>query len=276
MRTHLSDPHFLQIRERRLAYRIAGRTDGLPVVLVHALAGQSETWDKTAGALVELGFFVIAPDLRGHGRSDWPKSYALAGFERDLVALLDALHLGRVDLIGHSLGAHLALRIAACAPDRVGRVVIESTPVPPRDEADAANMRAQGKVPRWSRALRTLGTGRMLRLALLRRFDFRAVAPVLRELRSPMSPWWRGVDAIQAPCLLLASKNDGAITERIGLLSSCLANSRTVFLGTGHRLHAEHLDAFLGAVSPFLAAGLPPLATCDQPREPAIASVAGD
>jgi hypothetical protein len=88
MRAHRSDHHFATIQGRRLAYRIAGRADGSPIVLIHALASRSESWDATAGALAELGFRVIAPDLRGHGRSDWANSYALIEFENDLVGLL--------------------------------------------------------------------------------------------------------------------------------------------------------------------------------------------
>jgi len=268
MGTHLSNHHFARIQGRRLAYRIAGRTDGSPVVLIHALASQSGSWDKTAGALAELGFLVVAPDLCGHGQSDWVNSYALADFECDLVALLDELHLDRVDLIGHSLGGHLALRIAAGAPRRVRRLVIEATPVPPRDEVDAANLMARRK-GEWYRAFLTAGAWRILRLALLRQFDLRSAGPVIRELRSPMPSWWRGVDAIQSPCLLLASKDNGAISERIGLLSDSLANSRTVFLGDGHHLHTKHLDAFLAEVLPFLAADPPLLAASGRRQQPA-------
>jgi pimeloyl-ACP methyl ester carboxylesterase len=84
-----------------------------------------------------------------------------------------------------------------------------------------------------------------------------------------MPSWWRRVEAVQTPSLLLASKNDGAITERAGLLSGALANSRTVSIGDGHHLHTQHLDAFLAEVLPFLAAGLPSLTESNRRREPA-------
>jgi len=258
MRNHLSAHHFANIDGRRLAYRMAGRADGSPVVLIHAMASQSKSWDKTAGALARLGFRVIAPDLCGQGRSGWADFYSLDRFEKDLIALLNELKLDRTDIVGHSQGGHLALRIAANFPHRVGRCVIEATPVPPRDDEDAANLRAQTAGPWWRRSLRTLGAGRILRLALLRQFDFRAAGPILGELRSPMPSWWHAVGAIRSPILLLASKNDGTITERTGLLSSRIAGSQSVALGAGHHLHTKHLEAYMAAITPLLLAGLSP------------------
>ena len=67
-----------------------------------------------------------------------------------------------------------------------------------------------------------------------------------------MQPWWLGLDLIQSPILLLASKNDGTITERIGLLSSRIEGSETVVLGEGHHLHTNYLDDYMAAVSAFL------------------------
>ena len=247
-----SPQYYAIINKRRIAYRMAGPADGSPIVLIHALASRAETWNRTAGALADLGFRVVVPDLRGHGRSDWARSYALVEFEQDLLELLDALHLDRVDFIGHSLGGYLALRIAATAPHRVRRCVIEATPVPPRDEADAAAVRARTAGPWWRRSLRTLGAGRILRLALLRQFDFRAARPLLRALRSPMQPWWHDLERIQSPVLLLAGNSDGTITERMGLLSSRIVGSETVVVGEGHHLHTRHFEAYMAAVAPFL------------------------
>ena len=257
MQTHLSARRFAGIQGRRIAYRVAGRADGSPIVLIHALASRSDSWDRTAGALAESGFRVIAPDLRGHGGSAWAASYAMADFVDDLIAMLDAMHLDRVDLIGHSLGGHLALCIAACAPHRVRRLVIEATPVPPRDDVDAANLRAQDSAPSWRRALRTLGMGRMLWRVLRGQFDIRASGPVIRALRSPMPQWWRDLASIGSPSLLLVGRNGGGISGRIGLLLAGLPGSRAIFLGDGHHLHAEHFDAFMAEVSPFLAADVP-------------------
>lgn len=249
----LSMYRFLRLRGHRLAYRAYGDPGGEPVVLLHAFASQSGTWTHTAEALAQQGFRVIAPDLRGHGRSDWTSTYALADFEDDLGALLDALGLGAINLIGHSLGGHLALKLATRQPERVRRLVIEAAPVPPRDIADAAALTAAQAGPAaWQRSLRLLGLGRLLRLMLLRQFDLRAARTVLPELRAPMPVWWARLATLRAPCLLLASHDDGLVSSRLPLLAAQIPHAVTRQLGSGHRLHGEHTAAFLAEVIPFV------------------------
>ncbi|WP_445144858.1 alpha/beta fold hydrolase [Dyella sp. Tek66A03] len=257
MDAHLSPHREHFIRGRRLAYRTAGDEDGEPVVLIHAFASQSTSWAEVAGALARRGFRVIAPDLRGHGRSAWADSYALEDFEQDLIDLLDALQLQRTSLVGHSLGGHLALRLAMRLPERIDRLVIEAAPVPPRDAADALLLKAMQAQPSWWRSAQKLGAARVARLWLLRAFDFRSARTVLPALRSPMPHWWQGLDRVDTPCLLLASHNDGAVTQRIGLLSARLVHACTHYLGNGHRLHTEHAEAFLDVVLPFLTSRAP-------------------
>lgn len=240
-----------------LAYRIAGDEADEPVVLIHAFASESRSWAMVASTLASRGFRVIAPDLRGHGRSAWTETYALEDFEQDLIALLDTLKLDRVSLVGHSLGGHLALRLAVRMPTRVDRLVIEAAPVPPSDAADAAALMAMQAKPSWWRSVRQLGAGNLLRLWLFRKFDFRSARTVLPALRSPMPHWWQQLGAIQAPCLLLASHDDGAVSQRIGLLSAHIAHASTHYLGSGHRLHTDHVEAFLDVVVPFLTSRAP-------------------
>ena len=98
-----------------IAYRTAGA--GRPVLMLHGfLADAERNWiaPGIAGAVVDAGFKVIAPDLRGHGRSaapvdpaSWPKD-VLAD---DQFALIAHLGLTGYDLVGYSLGARTAARM---------------------------------------------------------------------------------------------------------------------------------------------------------------------
>lgn len=252
MESRLSPYQFLEVRGHRIAYRTCGREDGAPVMLIHAFASQSESWKDTAPALARAGFRVIAPDLRGHGRSARTRTYALMDFEQDLIALLDALQLAQVSLIGHSLGGHLALKLATHQPERIRRVVVEAAPVPPQDAADAAAIASALPGPAWRRSLQLVGLGRLMRLVFLRRFDPRAARSVLPELRAPMPDWWSRLATLQTPCLLLAGHGDGLVTKRLPLLASRLPRATAQSLGVGHRLHSEHTEAFLAEVLPFL------------------------
>jgi pimeloyl-ACP methyl ester carboxylesterase len=251
--TCFSAYQYLAVGSHRLAYRTAGDASGAPVMLIHAFASQCSSWEAIAKTLASEGFRVIAPDLRGHGRSARTATYALSEFEQDLIALLDALDLHDVSLVGHSLGGHLVLRLAARQPRRVRKLVLEATPVPPRDAAEAADMAATRPGPAWRHSLRLLGVGRLVRLLLLRQFDLRAALTVPRELRKPMPEWWNCLATLSSPCLLLAGHDDGAVTQRLPLLSSHLPNATTRHFGSGHRLHGEHTEAFLAAVMPFLS-----------------------
>jgi pimeloyl-ACP methyl ester carboxylesterase len=78
-------------------------------VLVHGFSDDAETWWRVGPAIADLGFTVLAPDLRGHGRSPRASRYAFADFAADLVDAVPA----EADLVlGHSLGA-LVLGVAA-------------------------------------------------------------------------------------------------------------------------------------------------------------------
>jgi pimeloyl-ACP methyl ester carboxylesterase len=100
------------------------------VVLVHGFAtNREENWRRLGwyGAFERKGYRIVALDLRGHGASAKPHdaaAYARADMAADIVALMDFLGLGRVELMGYSLGAHLAAQAAMAAPDRIGHLIL--------------------------------------------------------------------------------------------------------------------------------------------------------
>ena len=99
---------------------------GPAVVLLHGFPDSSRLWRHQIPALVEAGFRVIAPDLRGFGASDKPQkpeAYALPVLCADLAGLLDALHVERAHVVGHDWGAGLGWIFASVMPERVLRFV---------------------------------------------------------------------------------------------------------------------------------------------------------
>ncbi len=95
------------------------------LVLLHGLSANANSFAGLAAAGLSPRFRVIAPDLRGRGRSDAPAhGYRVADHAADVLGLLDALGLDCVVLGGHSFGAYLAIYIAAHAPERVERLVL--------------------------------------------------------------------------------------------------------------------------------------------------------
>lgn len=100
------------------------------ILLVHGFAAsRDETWRRLGwyAAFERKNWRAIALDLRGHGDSDKPHDaavYTRADLAGDLVALLDHLGVGRADVLGYSMGAHLALGMALRNPDRIDRLIL--------------------------------------------------------------------------------------------------------------------------------------------------------
>lgn len=95
--------------------------DGPPVVLLHPGIGDSRVWDPVLPRL-SGAHRVIRYDVRGYGRSPLPTAtYTLAG---DLAAVLDHFGLGRVPLVGCSMGGATAIDLALAQPDRVSALVL--------------------------------------------------------------------------------------------------------------------------------------------------------
>jgi pimeloyl-ACP methyl ester carboxylesterase len=97
---------------------------GPAVVCVHGLTANHTCWASVADVL-SPDYRVIAYDLRGRGNSDKPATgYSLPIHCQDLAGLLDRLGLQRAVIVGHSLGAHIALRFAVALPRRVSKLVL--------------------------------------------------------------------------------------------------------------------------------------------------------
>ena len=102
-----------------------GPADGPPVLLLHGFPDSSDLWRRQIPALAGAGHRVIAPDLRGFGRSSKPEpvdAYALPLIVGDVVALLDALGVERTAVVAHDWGAAVGWGMAALTPDRVERL----------------------------------------------------------------------------------------------------------------------------------------------------------
>lgn len=104
---------------------------GRRVLLLHGFASDAhDDWVATGwfDALALAGYEVVAPDLRGHGlstKSRNPSDYQLGAFATDILAASEACWgEASFDVIGYSMGAHIAMTLALAAPDQIGRLVL--------------------------------------------------------------------------------------------------------------------------------------------------------
>src|SRR6476646_7607344 len=107
----------------KIRYVTVGK--GEPVVLLHGWMGDSSMWGRLDTNPAAKEYQLIAVDLRGHGKSDKPHEADKYGPEMaaDVVRLLDHLKLPKAHLVGYSMGAIVAGKVAATHPDRVLSVV---------------------------------------------------------------------------------------------------------------------------------------------------------
>lgn len=123
---------FIRTNSVRLA--TYGIGSGPAVVLLHGFPGLAFSWRHQIPALAAAGYRVIAPDLRGYGRSDRPEeieSYDIDHLTGDLVGLLDALDLDKAIFMGHDWGGLLAWQMPLLHPTRVAGVIGVNTPFVP-------------------------------------------------------------------------------------------------------------------------------------------------
>ena len=121
----LPQARFYQSQGLRLHYTDWGNASAPPLLLIHGGLDHSRSWDDVARVL-RTTFHVIAPDLRGHGDSDWAtgSSYSLADHVYDLTRLVKSEGLEEVAVVGHSMGGMVSLTYAGAFPDHVSRLVV--------------------------------------------------------------------------------------------------------------------------------------------------------
>jgi pimeloyl-ACP methyl ester carboxylesterase len=148
----------------RLHYVDWGNPGAPPLLLVHGGRDHCRNWDWVAAALRD-DWHVLAPDLRGHGDSQWSPdgNYAIAGYVYDLAQLIHQQELAPVTIIAHSLGGMIALRYAGIYPDFVRKLVaIEGLGPSPRRLADRSKSGIAERMQSWIDEQRGLA-GRMPR-----------------------------------------------------------------------------------------------------------------
>lgn len=119
--------HTANVNGLQLFYRDTGK--GEPLLLLHGFTGCGDDWQHVFATPLE-GHRVIAPDLRGHGRSTNPSgTFLFKDVARDIFALLDSIGIDRVKAIGMSAGANTLLHMATQQPSRIEAMIhVSGTP----------------------------------------------------------------------------------------------------------------------------------------------------
>lgn len=252
---------------QRLTLRRAGAA-GPALVFLHGWADSSVVWRRSLAYWGEW-YRVVALDLPGHGGSDTiPHRAGVAGIATHLAAAIEQLGLAGVQLVGHSFGGLLALRLALDFPHLVERLVL-------------VNPIWAGKLPAYISFLLPQAVG--LPAMVLGRAARRGAAELLRPLRGPLGepwreqldrwhaftevePWWlyramvmtttdlrSEVKRVRQPTLVIVGPHDLTIPPRwTRRLAAALPRTRLVEMaGTGHHPMEDDFPAFAAALDGF-------------------------
>ncbi len=256
----------------------SGAPNGPPLLLIHGFMGSAKTWETHLAAL-EKRHRVLAVDVVGHGLSDAPVEtphYRMEIVVRDLWALLDALGVERLSLLGYSMGARIALQMAVAFPQRVEKLVLESGTPGLADEAERRTRRAADErqafsieidgveafVAAWERQP-LFATQHALsadvqeeqRAQRLRNTPI-GLANALRCTGvGAQKSLWDSLGSLTMPTALIAGDLDHKFRLIALAMAERLPTPTTVIVrGAGHAVHLEHPIVFDHLVAEFIDA----------------------
>ena len=238
--------HEVQVRGQTVRYTVAG--SGEPMILVHGLSGSTHWWRRNIPALAQH-YQLYLVDLPGFGTMRRHRRlFVLAEAAAWLLDWMEAVNLQAAHLVGHSMGGYICLRLAACRPEAVRRLVLVAPAGTPIGRSLAGHL-----IP-------LLKEIRVMRPGFL---------PILvyDALRTGPLTLWRAASAllgedvrehlaaISAPTLLVWGEHDVLVPAAIGyVLRGEIAGSRLLILeGAGHVPMFDHPDEFNAALMKFLA-----------------------
>lgn len=248
------------------------------IVFLHGALQDHSCWQLPARYFAYHGWAVLAPDLPGHGRSAPPPLPSVAAMAEWVAALMTKAELLRASLVGHSMGALVALEAARRYPGRVTSIALLGAaapmPVAPalRTAAREAEAAAMSMINLWSHSERgRLGGNRLPGVWMFganRRLMERAAPGVLAIDLAACNAYEdpAGAEAgVSCPALVLTGSRDQMTPLRAArALAASLPGARLeVLAGCGHALMAEAPDEVLDSLRAFLADRRPSPADAD-------------
>ncbi|WP_054969221.1 2-succinyl-6-hydroxy-2,4-cyclohexadiene-1-carboxylate synthase [Alicyclobacillus ferrooxydans] len=266
-----------RIMTGRLGYYVRIEGAGPPVLLLHGFTGSHQSWDEAAKWLRQR-YTVVRPDLPGHGASVVGKSqsWSMDTVAFSLFRMMRELGFPTFSVIGYSMGARVALTMAAKASARLDTLIVESgspglenpderTSRAEADNALADHIEAVGLtafVHEWS-TMPLFATQQRLPEEVRKkqrniRFSHSAsgLCASLRHMGTgAQAPVWRELPEMRLPTLLITGQDDPkfqALARR--MLSLLPSGEHQEVPDAGHDVHLEQPTAYLEIVLTFLDA----------------------
>jgi non-heme chloroperoxidase len=249
----------------RMHYAERGPRTGEAVILLHGYPDSWVSWSRVL-PLLPAELHVLAPDLRGHGDSDRPRTgYTMAQMAADVLAFMDALGLARATVVGHSMGSLVAQQVVIAAPDRVTRLVLVGSGLNPRGISGIQDFQAAVDVltdPVPAEFVREFQLGTVVRPvepAFMDHIVAESLKLPARVLRAALAGLLstepaRALAGCRIPTLLVWGDQDAMFSRSAqdDLLGVFVNAELRVYPGAGHSLHWEQPEAFANDLATFL------------------------
>lgn len=250
-----------------IPYIEQGATDGVPVVLIHALGDSLRSYEPLLTHLPD-DLRVLVLSLRGHGDADRPEEgYTPAGFAGDIAAVLDDAQIESAVLVGHSSGAQIAQQFALTYPQRTLALVLVGAPGTIHTHPGAAEfdeMFGALTDPLDPALLRAITQGQLVQPVPASFLDM-LVAERLKVPARVIKATWAGsrdfdvtreLTRIMAPTLVVWGDQDHvavASREAQEQLVAAIPGARlVVYVGAGHHVHWEEPARFAIELASFV------------------------
>ncbi len=260
---------YLAIEGTRIRVRIEGPAKAPPIILVHGFSFSLESWDAWTTDLAR-DHRVIRFDLAGHGLSDADARgrYATTDRVRQLLALMDKLHIRKAVIAGNSYGGLVAWNLAARHPQRVARLILVDSGaysingVTDKPVAVPPTMRAYLQVP--STAGVAFSAGLIFahpeklpaaRLAMMQAMIARNAAALIAHLEQfTLPPPDAELARVKAPTLILWGRADKVIpvAQADDLAAAIQGSKRIIYDYVGHAPQEEASAQSIADVRTFL------------------------
>jgi len=244
---------FTRVSDLQMFYNEYGSPDAPPLLLIHGSGGTGASeWKPVLEGLAK-NFRVLAPDLRGHGKTLDPRSaYSFDLLAKDTAEFLRVLKIAPAFVVGHSNGGNVALVLTAKYPQVVQKaVVMAGNAYVSADFARYARGKWSERIPlTWAKQLAKLHDGVRYE-GYWRELMDRTGTEIGR------APNYSAADLkkIKTPILIIQGANDptNAPSHHAEFMAANLPNARLWLAPkTGHSVHEEHPEEWVKRVTKFL------------------------
>lgn len=260
---------------RDAVYHLHRCGEGPALLMLHGFTGSGRNWQWVQPELCRA-HTLLMPDLLGHGRTSAPpdpQRYRMEEAALDLIMLMDQQGIDCFDLLGYSMGGRLGLYMAAKYPQRIRRVILESSSPGLADEgerrarresdaelADFIETEGMGPfVERWGRiplfaTQSSVAPERQMALREQRLTNTpQGLANSLRGMGTGEQPsLWSALPEMSVPVLLITGEADTKFTRIAEAMQASLPNARHQHVtGAGHAVHFEEPERYVEYVLSF-------------------------